>query len=79
MTQSGLFRADHSGLIYQPLIGLHWNTEQIDFSSKYPVIIVKYKISPETVDLEEAPEELVPKPCALLEKKLKNKEHPIQS
>ena len=38
-TLSELIRADHGGLIYQPLIGLHGNVAQIDFSSMYPAIM----------------------------------------
>jgi DNA polymerase-2 len=70
-TLSELIRADHGGLIYQPLIGLHGNVAQIDFSSMYPAIMVKHNISPETVGLENAPEGLIPKTLRpLLEKRL---------
>ena len=70
-TLSELIRADHGGLIYQPLIGLHGNVAQIDFSSMYPAIMVKHNISPETVGLESAPEGLIPKTLRpLLEKRL---------
>ena len=66
-----LIRADHGGLIYQPIIGLHGNVAQIDFSSMYPAIMVKHNISPETVGLEDAPEGLIPKTLRpLLEKRL---------
>ncbi len=81
-TLSELIRADHGGLIYQPLIGLHGNVAQIDFSSMYPAIMVKHNISPETVGRvaegvsrpvgqDDAPEGLVPKTLRpLLEKRL---------
>jgi len=70
-TLAELIRADHGGLIYQPIIGLHGNVAQIDFSSMYPAIIVKHNISPETVGLENAPEGLIPKTLRpLLEKRL---------
>lgn len=70
-TLSELIRADHGGLIYQPLIGLHGNVAQIDFSSMYPAIMVKHNISPETVGQENAPEGLIPKTLRpLLEKRL---------
>lgn len=70
-TLTELIRADHGGLIYQPIIGLHGNVAQIDFSSMYPAIMVKHNISPETVGLEDAPEGLIPKTlCHLLEKRL---------
>jgi len=70
-TLAELIRADHGGLIYQPIIGVHGNVAQIDFSSMYPAIMVKHNISPETVDLEDAPEGLIPKTLRpLLEKRL---------
>ncbi len=70
-TLAELIRADHGGLIYQPLIGLHGDVAQIDFSSMYPAIMVKHNISPETVGLEDAPEGLIPKTLRpLLEKRL---------
>jgi len=66
-----LIRADHGGLIYQPLIGLHGNVAQIDFSSMYPAIMVKHNISPETIGKEDVLEGLVPKTLRpLLEKRL---------
>lgn len=70
-TLAELIHADHGGLIYQPLIGLHGNVAQIDFSSMYPAIMVRHNISPETVGKEDAPEGLVPKTLRpLLEKRL---------
>ena len=70
-TLAELIRADHGGLIYQPLIGLHGNVAQIDFSSMYPTIMVKHNISPETVGRDDAAEGLVPKTLRpLLEKRL---------
>jgi DNA polymerase-2 len=70
-TLSELIRADHGGLIYQPLIGLHGDVAQIDFSSMYPAIMVKHNISPETVGQDQAPEGLIPKTLRpLLEKRL---------
>ncbi|MEN4011340.1 MAG: DNA polymerase domain-containing protein [Bellilinea sp.] len=70
-TLAELIRADHGGLVYQPLIGLHGNVAQIDFSSMYPAIMVKYNISPETVGQDHAPEGLIPRTLRpLLEKRL---------
>mgnify|MGYP001096715589 CR=1 FL=1 len=70
-TLSELIRADHGGLIYQPMIGLHGDVAQIDFSSMYPAIMVKHNISPETVGLANAPEGLIPKTLRpLLDKRL---------
>src|SRR5581483_6066150 len=70
-TLADLIRADHGGLIYQPIIGVHGNVAQIDVSSMYPAIMVKHNITPETVGKENAPEGLVPKTLRpLLEKRL---------
>jgi len=78
-TLAELIRADHGGLIYQPIIGLHGSVAQIDFSSMYPAIMVKHNISPETVGKEDPstgsgqvqPEGLVPRTLRpLLEKRL---------
>ncbi len=44
-----LFMADRGGFIYEPVVGIHENVVEIDFSSLYPSIMVKYNISPETV------------------------------
>ena len=81
-TLAELIRSDHGGLIYQPIIGLHGDVAQIDFSSMYPAIMVKHNISPETVgrmadgvsisaEQDDAPEGLIPKTLRpLLEKRL---------
>ena len=70
-TLKELISADRGGLIYQPLIGVHENVAQIDFSSMYPAVMVKHNISPETVGKEDAPEGLIPKTLRpLLEKRL---------
>lgn len=66
-----LIRADHGRLIYQPLIGVHGNVAQIDFSSMYPAIMVRHNISPETVGHIDAEEGLIPKTLRpLVEKRL---------
>ena len=66
-----LIRADHGGLIYQPIIGTHHNVAQIDFASMYPSIIVGHNISPETGHDPKAPKGLVPQTLQpLLEKRL---------
>ena len=73
-TLAELIRADHGGLIYQPIIGLHSHVAQIDFSSMYPAIMVQHNISPETVGVENAPEGLVPITLRpLVEKRLRLK------
>ncbi len=40
---------DKGGLIFQPEPGVYEKVHQIDFTSLYPSIIVKYNLSPETI------------------------------
>ena len=63
-TLAELIRADHGGLIYQPIIGLHGNVAQIDFSSMYPAIMVKHNISRRPSASWMHPRGWSPKPCA---------------
>ena len=44
-----LLHTDKGGMVYQPLIGLHQDVIEIDFTSMYPAIMVHFNISPETV------------------------------
>jgi DNA polymerase-2 len=44
-----LLHTDKGGMVYQPLIGLHRDVVEIDFTSMYPSIMVHFNISPETV------------------------------
>jgi DNA polymerase II len=44
-----MFAADQGGMVYQPLVGLHRDVGGIDFVSMYPGIMVRFNISPETV------------------------------
>jgi DNA polymerase-2 len=44
-----LIRADHGGLVYQPILGLHRDVGMVDFTSMYPAVMVRFNISPETV------------------------------
>ena len=46
---SDLRRSDRGGMILQPEPGLYEKVSQIDFTSLYPSIIVKYNLSPETL------------------------------
>lgn len=46
-----LFAADQGGLVYQPVSGVHFNVAALDFVSMYPAIIVRFKISPETLSV----------------------------
>lgn len=41
--------SDRGGITLQPMPGLYWNVTEIDFSSMYPSIIVRYNLSPETI------------------------------
>ncbi|BBD73315.1 DNA polymerase II [Sulfodiicoccus acidiphilus] len=49
-TLGQLRAADKGGLILFPKVGCHDGAVQVDFSSMYPSLIVKYNISAETVD-----------------------------
>jgi DNA polymerase I len=42
--------ADRGGMMFQPKPGLYGRTWQLDFTSLYPTIIVKYNLSPETLE-----------------------------
>ncbi|MDY6966272.1 MAG: DNA polymerase domain-containing protein, partial [Halobacteriota archaeon] len=48
-TLETLFLSDRGAVIYDPKVGIHDNVVEIDFTSLYPNIMVKYNISPETV------------------------------
>jgi len=47
---SELKACDKGGMIFQPEPGVYEKVHQIDFTSLYPSIIVKYNLSPETVE-----------------------------
>ena len=47
---SDLRASDKGGMIFQPEPGVYDNVHQIDFTSLYPSIIVKYNLSPETIE-----------------------------
>jgi DNA polymerase-2 len=47
-TALDLLQFDQGGLVYQPIIGLHFDVGMIDFVSMYPSIMVHSNISPET-------------------------------
>lgn len=48
-TALDLIHADMGGLVFQPIIGIHKNVAEIDFTSMYPSIMAHFNISPETV------------------------------
>jgi DNA polymerase I len=41
--------ADRGGMMFQPVPGIYENVEELDFTSMYPAIIVRFNLSPETV------------------------------
>jgi DNA polymerase I len=41
--------ADRGGMMFQPLPGIYENVDELDFTSMYPSIIVKFNLSPETL------------------------------
>ncbi len=47
---SELRASDKGGMIFQPQPGVYEKVHQIDFTSLYPSIIVKYNHSPETIE-----------------------------
>lgn len=46
-TALDLLKYDQGGLVYQPIIGVHTDVAEIDFTSMYPSIMVRCNISPE--------------------------------
>lgn len=52
MTAWELNRADRGGLILDVRPGIYWNVGELDFKSLYPMLMLKYNISGETVNCE---------------------------
>ncbi|MEN6609888.1 MAG: type B DNA-directed DNA polymerase [Methanoregulaceae archaeon] len=46
---------DKGGMMFQPKAGVYENVHEIDFTSLYPSIIVRYNLSPETVEHQNRP------------------------
>ena len=44
-----LLQADRGGMILEPVVGLHDDVIELDYASLYPTIMVRYNISPETM------------------------------
>jgi DNA polymerase elongation subunit (family B) len=44
-----LLVADRGGCVYEPKVGIHDNSGEVDFSSMYPIIMINNNISAETV------------------------------
>jgi DNA polymerase, archaea type len=47
---SELLKADRGGLIFEPIVGVHENVAEFDFTSLYPNIMSKRNVSGETVN-----------------------------
>lgn len=60
-TLTSLIRYDKGGMVYQPLVGVHHDVAELDFASMYPAIMVRYNISPETLNQSDAPPGLIPR------------------
>lgn len=45
-----LLHTDQGGLVFAPIIGYHEQVGELDFSSMYPSIMVRFNMSPETVN-----------------------------
>ncbi|MEM2111345.1 MAG: DNA polymerase domain-containing protein [Candidatus Bathyarchaeia archaeon] len=48
-TAMDLLVADRGGFYFEPEVGIHDNVGEIDFSSMYPMLMLKKNISPETI------------------------------
>src|SRR4030042_5226532 len=48
-TAEELVIADRGGFIYEPVVGIHDHVVEVDFTSLYPNIMVRFNISPETI------------------------------
>lgn len=57
---SQLLLSDKGGLTYTPKLGFHEEVGELDFASMYPSIMVKYNISPETINCRCCSHNLVP-------------------
>jgi DNA polymerase elongation subunit (family B) len=48
-TAKELMVTDRGGFIYEPVVGIHSKVLELDFTSLYPSIMVRFNISPETL------------------------------
>jgi DNA polymerase-2 len=55
-----LLHSDKGGLIYSPKPGFYEEVAEFDFVSMYPFLMVKYNISPETINCACCPDNKVP-------------------
>jgi DNA polymerase-2 len=61
-TAQELVETDKGGLTYLPRPGLHENAGELDFASMYPSLMVRYNISPETMNCRCCPGDALPVP-----------------
>ena len=57
---ANLIRTDRGGLTYQPIAGLHFGVDLLDFKAMFPAIMDKYNIGGETVNCKCCPDNWVP-------------------
>jgi DNA polymerase-2 len=55
-----LIVSDKGGLVFQPIVGLHEQVAELDFTSMFPTIMERFNISPETVNCPCCPNSRVP-------------------
>lgn len=55
-----LLRMDRGGLIYQPITGLYFEVDEMDFKAMFPTIMAKYNIGGETVNCNCCRDNFVP-------------------
>ncbi|RLF08356.1 MAG: hypothetical protein DRJ69_06315 [Thermoprotei archaeon] len=51
-----LLEADRGGLVLEPEVGLHFDVWELDFSSMYPQIMLRFNISPDTINCSCCPD-----------------------
>lgn len=55
-----LIRTDRGGLTYQPIAGLHWGVDLLDFKAMFPAIMARWNVGGETVNCPCCPDNYVP-------------------
>jgi len=55
-TASDLMLADRGGFVFEPVVGIHENTGELDFSSLYPTLMMQKNISTETISCQCCPD-----------------------
>lgn len=59
-TADELLRVDRGGLTYQPVAGLHFGVDNLDFKAMFPAIMARHNIGGETVNCSCCPDNYVP-------------------